>query len=323
MDSTTVRLAALGAGALLAVGPAPAIADASRPPATPSGTADGGADGAGGTRILLSGDSLTQGASGDTTWRYHLWNHLEPDVPGLDFVGPQDEVLAGWPGGGDGDSGYRDPDFDTHHDSSWGRTLQEASLDIGDLVAEYQPDVVVALYGVNDQAFGAEPHEYARYLERFIGAARDAQPGVDIVLSTVPPTTFTSTGDQAAILAAFDREVGEVAAEQSTEASRIAVADIAGDGGYDAEADTYDGTHPNANGEKRIAAAVADTLAGELSLGSPYTGPAPGALPDDPEEAAPAPRWPLLVTAGLALAGTAALITAAARRSRSRRADRP
>lgn len=39
-------------------------------------------------RIMLAGDSMTQGANGDVTWRYHLWSHLSAHVGGLEFVGP-------------------------------------------------------------------------------------------------------------------------------------------------------------------------------------------------------------------------------------------
>ena len=45
-------------------------------------------------RIMLSGDSMTQGADGDRTWRYHLWNHLSPHVDGLEFVGPYSDPAS-------------------------------------------------------------------------------------------------------------------------------------------------------------------------------------------------------------------------------------
>ena len=40
--------------------------------------------------------------------------------------------------------------------------------------------------------------------------------------------------------------------------------------------DLWDGTHPNANGEIRIAAAFADALAGKFHLGAAYPTPVPG-----------------------------------------------
>ncbi len=44
-------------------------------------------------RILLVGDSVTQGSAGDWTWRYRLAQHLvDADVP-FDFVGPDDGLL--------------------------------------------------------------------------------------------------------------------------------------------------------------------------------------------------------------------------------------
>jgi hypothetical protein len=42
-----------------------------------------------------------------------------------------------------------------------------------------------------------------------------------------------------------------------------------------ASAHTWDGTHPNAQGELRIAAAFADTLAGQLGIGAPFPRPFP------------------------------------------------
>lgn len=62
-------------------------------------------------RVMLAGDSMTHGADGDSTWRFHLWNHLDPYVEGLDFVGPytapatQDEIIPPELFGGDADEG--------------------------------------------------------------------------------------------------------------------------------------------------------------------------------------------------------------------------
>jgi hypothetical protein len=65
----------------------------------------------------------------------------------------------------------------------------------------------------------------------------------------------------------------------STARSPIAVAR---DGaGINIAADLWDGTHPNANGEIKIAAAFADVLAARFHLGKPYPRPFP-VLPTGP-----------------------------------------
>lgn len=42
---------------------------------------------AGGTRVLIAGDSMTQGKEGDWTWRYRIWQWAQANGLGWDFVG--------------------------------------------------------------------------------------------------------------------------------------------------------------------------------------------------------------------------------------------
>lgn len=43
-------------------------------------------------RIMVVGDSITQGSSGDYTWRYRLWRHLTDRGVRVDLVGPRDDL---------------------------------------------------------------------------------------------------------------------------------------------------------------------------------------------------------------------------------------
>ena len=111
-------------------------------------------------RILVVGDSMTQGSSGDWTWRYRLWQHLAGHGVPVDFVGPRDDL---WDNvtGLFGSHAYVDPAFDSDHAARWGRsmTLVEADkgdIPIGQLVTDYHPDVVVEMLGVNDLQFLGE-----------------------------------------------------------------------------------------------------------------------------------------------------------------------
>ncbi|MDE3721648.1 GDSL-type esterase/lipase family protein [Nocardiopsis sp. N85] len=274
----------------------------------------------GSLRVMPAGDSMTQGANGDRTWRYHLWNHLEPIVEGVDFVGPytdpattdmivpvpteEDDVPATegdggtepastdggdaealaelaehtWPGAG-GEPGtveYRDPDFDQDHNSVWGRTLRDAAASIEEEVRVHEPDVLCVLIGVNDLLWPVEMEEMEDRLRRYVEGARKGNPDVRIVLSEALPIAYADNDPGFALrLYAYNMLVREVADDMSTDRSPVISLDIADREDWDVEADTYDGTHPNAHGEIKIAAAFADVLAEAYGVGEPYTRPLP------------------------------------------------
>ena len=217
-------------------------------------------------KVLLIGDSVTQGSSGDWTWRYRLWKHLQAtyDAP-VDFVGPRDDlhdILTDQNGNDD----YIDPGFDRDHAARWGMTLSYADTPIDELVEDYQPDVVVEMLGTNDLLFLQQsPAQVEQNIENFVTAAQSADPDVDIVLSEITQTWFTGATELNALLA-------DGAAELDTAGSTVVLADT--DNGYTSAAHTFDDSHPNARGEMLIAAAVADSLAG-LGIGTPPVRPLP------------------------------------------------
>lgn len=283
-------------------------------------------------RIMLAGDSMTQGANGDRTWRYHLWNHLSPHVEELDFVGPysdpasrdmilpvptaEDEATpspdgdpaedyredgadgaapgagpsapeeripqdgAVWPGA-DGDPGtaqYRDPDFDQDHNALWGRTLRDASSSIREDVRVHRPDVLCVMLGVNDLLWPVTMEEMEYRLRGYVEAAREANPHLRVVLAETLPIALAESDEGFALrVYAYNVLIREVAADMSTERSPVISLDVAGGEDWDPAADTYDGTHPNARGEVKIAAAFADALAEGYGIGRPYPRPLPTA----------------------------------------------
>jgi hypothetical protein len=80
-----------------------------------------------------------------------------------------------------------------------------------------------------------------------------------------------------ATVAGYDRLIDQLGAQLSTPRSPVTV--TASPTGYTASAvacaDTWDGTHPNASGELKIASAVADSLHSAFGLGAPYPRPLP------------------------------------------------
>jgi lysophospholipase L1-like esterase len=226
-------------------------------------------------RILLVGDSVTQGSSGDWTWRYRLWQHLVEAGVRADLVGPDDDLLD--PATRErGSHEYADPDFDQDHAARWGMSFLDQDHPIGELVDDYHPDVVVEMLGINDLAWrhatAAEVEEEAR---RFVRDAQAADPDLDVVVGALPQSWVPGVGE-------YDAALPALAAELATDASDVVVA--AAPEPFVQGVDTYDSAHPAASGEVAIAASVADALAG-LGIGTPYPRPLP-AVPNGPREQA-------------------------------------
>lgn len=197
-------------------------------------------------RVLIVGDSITQGLPGDVTWRYHLWDAFDG---GIDLVGPMRGQYG--PGGSQVVDQYPHP-FDVDHAARWGMPLSAMVWPIGDLVETYDPDVVVEELGHNDLAYyGHTPESLAVLVEDFVADARAAKPDVDVVLGQLAWTWDPPVQQFNALLL-------DVAAELDTPAARVVVATMP----PMTYADTYDNAHPNAAGEVKIAAAHEAALRG-------------------------------------------------------------
>jgi len=201
------------------------------------------------TRVMLVGDSLTQGRVGDWTWRYWAWQELERDDANVDFVGPTRGLyeLATQ----DYDKpGYRDSDFDQDHASRWGASYQDLGRTIGSLAEEFEPDVIVDLLGTNDLGWwGRSVAATETEARTFIESARKSAPETDIVL-----LHLVNDSEKAR---AFNARLDAIATELDQPDSRVIIADI---GGYFEAEDVYDGLHPTESGERRIARAVVEAL---------------------------------------------------------------
>jgi lysophospholipase L1-like esterase len=226
-------LACLVAATLPLVAPVATAARADQPP----------------LRVLLVGDSVTQGSVGDWTWRYRLWKRFQDAGVAVDLVGPHqglydvatDEQVEG---------GYLDPAFDTDHAARWGMSFTAMETPIGELVAAYHPDVVVELLGVNDLIYGQSPAAVEADLRGFVADARAADPAVDVVLGAIPQRWVQG-------VASVDDALPAIAAELDTPGARVVASDVGA--GFGPE-DVWDGGHPSATGEMKVAVSVAAAL---------------------------------------------------------------
>ncbi|WP_017625627.1 GDSL-type esterase/lipase family protein [Nocardiopsis chromatogenes] len=280
------RLRSRGAAVLAAVlavvlvaGCDPAGGRGGEPGGGASGSGDAAplGDGGRGVRVMAVGDSLTHGGTGDFTWRYRLWNHLADTDPDLEFVGPRDGVENRATEGEDEHDGYADPDFGTAHDAMWGRTLKDASQEVGDTVAEYDPDVLLVLLGINDLGWlGAEPERMHGQVRDLLEEARQGDDPPQVLLAGVLPTQRgVDDPSFSAKVGAYNSGLDAIAEDESRSGARVVHVDIADAESYLPDRDTYDGTHPNARGELKIAAAFADALHAEFGYGAAYPRPLP------------------------------------------------
>ena len=258
----------------------PAPSQATQDQAAPGRTP--GASPAAGTspRIMIVGDSITEGSAGDYTWQFRLYEHLRADGISPRMVGPYSSLYNNVTNA-EGDQSYADPRFERANDARWGLTLFREKDAIGGNVATYRPDYLLVLLGLDDISwYGLSQPVMASNLAGFIAAARAARPGIRIVLGLIPPNIHEQTNPAlAANIASYNHTIALTAGQLSTKASPIAVA---ADGAQiNVAADLWDGTHPNANGEIKIAAAFADVLASRFGLGTPYRTPYP-VLPTGP-----------------------------------------
>lgn len=230
-------------------------------------------------RVMIVGDSISHGSSGDWTWRYRLWKHLDSAGTAVDFVGPRNDLNNIMTDAeGDGDNTYADPAFDRDHNAKWGHPLAVEMNEIEEKISQNDPDLLLVLLGIND--LGIWEHNAAELessLRTFIANARTAKADIRMIFGKLLPTKrAVDEPDFAAEVADYNNRLAHVAVELTTPSSPIIVADTASE--FVADYHTWDGVHPNARGELRVAAAFADAMSAAFGMGASYPRP----LPDVP-----------------------------------------
>ncbi|MEV7526235.1 GDSL-type esterase/lipase family protein [Streptomyces sp. NPDC091371] len=217
-------------------------------------------------RFMFVGDSMTIGRAGDYTWRYRMWQHLDATFGGpYGIVGPRHELY-------EGSAAYADPAFPEHarrHLAGWGEGWQHMAPLIGPAVRDTGADVLLVSLGLIDLGFYTKADETADNARRFIAEARAARPGIRMVLLPVIPNVRAEEDEPfAAEVDRFNELLAKAVADLTTAASPVLLA--ARPASYDIHQDTYDGTHPNASGEHRLAGEFAAVLHQAWGIGGPY-----------------------------------------------------
>jgi hypothetical protein len=164
-------------------------------------------------RVLVVGDSISQGSESMHTWRYRLWEWFQANNVPVTFVGPfhrtrlqQEDLSTGVPlpvplaGAGDEingptamDSGYAldvEPEFlrtGSAHFAIWGREVAHNLDIISQQIHDYRPDYLLVELGFNDLTWASrEPDQLLQLMEQFIGMARAASPELRFAVANVP-----------------------------------------------------------------------------------------------------------------------------------------
>ncbi|WP_327696650.1 MULTISPECIES: GDSL-type esterase/lipase family protein [unclassified Streptomyces] len=220
-------------------------------------------------RLMPVGDSMTIGSAGEHTWRYRLWQHLRETYGGpFQIVGPREALYDKATDTADSYE-YADPDFPRAHLAGWGEGWHHITPLIADAVRAHKPDVLLVSLGLIDLGFYTDAEQTTANTRLFVAEARRSNPRIAIALLPVIPNVRAETDPPfAAQVTRFNELLAKTVADLDEPRSPLLL--TSPPPSYDIHHDTYDGTHPNANGEHKIAGAFADSLHEAWDLGDRY-----------------------------------------------------
>ncbi|MGW0711922.1 SGNH/GDSL hydrolase family protein [Streptomyces sp. NPDC002643] len=222
-------------------------------------------------RFMPVGDSMTIGSAGEHTWRHRFWQHLLETHNGpFKIVGPRETL---YDKATNAPTSYEyadsDPRFPRAHLAGWGEGWLHMAPLISDAVRAHRPDVLLISLGLIDLGFYTNAEQTAENARAFITAARTASPRLRMaVLPVIPNIRATADAPFATEVARFNELLAKTIADLDEPRSPLLLASPPPS--YDIHLDTYDGTHPNASGEHKIAAAFTNAMHEAWNLTTPY-----------------------------------------------------
>lgn len=216
-------------------------------------------------RILPLGDSITQCGATRGSYRYYLWIKLVETGIDFDFVGSLNSS-----GGIKPDRpAYYDRSFDPDHEGHPGWSADHIlhglpgnkSQKLSEWLKAYTPDIALVHLGSNDAGHSESTTGTASELKQIIQVLRDDNPNVIVLLAKLIPSAHSPTNVR---IDELNERMDAIAKEMSAAASPVIVVDQSS--GFDAETDTYDGTHPNMSGERKMADKWFEALKGVFGI---------------------------------------------------------
>ncbi|KUM73369.1 GDSL-type esterase/lipase family protein [Streptomyces curacoi] len=220
-------------------------------------------------RVMPLGDSIT-GSPG--CWRALLWNRLQDaGHTDIDFVGTLGHQGCAQPHDGDNEG----------HGGELVTNVADQNLLPGRLAATL-PDIVVMHFGTNDVWSGIAPDRILAAYTKLVGQMRVGNPDIKVLVAQLIPMNPSGCAGCPQRVVDFNARIPDWARATSTTRSPVTVVDQWR--GFDTATDTYDGVHPSASGDEKIAARWYPALAAllEADPGGPGDPGDPGDPADPP-----------------------------------------
>lgn len=189
-------------------------------------------------RVMPLGDSIT-GSPG--CWRSVLWNRLQDEGhTAVDFVGTLGPQGCG-----------QDHDGDNEGHGGFLVTNVAAQNQLPGWLDATHPDVVLMHFGTNDVWSSIPPERILDAYTTLVTQMRADNPRMTVLVAQIIPLNPPSCGECGARAEALNALIPGWAADVGTAESPVVAVDQWT--GFDTAADTYDGVHPNAAGDQKIA----------------------------------------------------------------------
>ena len=189
-------------------------------------------------KIMPLGDSITESTVGMPTYRFFLWHLLQAEGYRIDLVGSMQGAHDGLPS---------NTNFDMDHEGHWGWRADELLARLPEWAATASPDIVLLHIGHNDLCQAEPLDSTVNEISAMIDILRTINPSIVILLAQNIASMWPCH-DQ---MPEFIAKLPALAAAKSTEQSPISLVDQ--HTGFDPASMTWDGQHPNENGESLMA----------------------------------------------------------------------
>jgi lysophospholipase L1-like esterase len=202
-------------------------------------------------KIMLIGDSITEGICSSESYRRYLDGMLRRDGKLIDFIGSRKK--------------HRDnqvePDsyeYDIEHEGHWGKDSGWLAENLPGLLKGDAPDVAVIHLGSADIVSSITTDRIIGNIDRVVAALRAKNKNVKIVLAKIIPVQ-----GKAKEVELLNMKISEFEGAHSTTGSPLLVADL--HTGFSASEDLTDGgILPNPSGAKKMARTFCDAI-GKIS----------------------------------------------------------
>jgi lysophospholipase L1-like esterase len=203
-------------------------------------------------KIMLIGDSITEGADSNGSYRRYLDGMLRRDGHLIDFVGSRRKHS-------DDKTEPDNYEYDVDHEGHWGKSSAWMAENMQSLLASNVPDVAVIHLGTEDiisSKVAAEPlaDGIVKNIGKVVDTLRARNGKMKIVLSTIIPVA----GKQD-VVNLVNLKISRYVQSNSTRPCPVVLADPCK--GFDVSRDlAADGAHPNAGGARKMANVFADVI---------------------------------------------------------------